>query len=48
MARTWSMAHDILHLWSHTLWGLTYYNFIRTALVERFGNVMTPGCSATS
>ena len=27
--RTWSMAHDILHLWLHTLWGITYYNFIR-------------------
>ena len=23
------MAHDILHLWLHTLWGITTYNFIR-------------------
>jgi hypothetical protein len=27
--RTWSMAHDVLHLWLHTLWAVTYYNFIR-------------------
>ena len=25
---TWSMAHDVLHLWLHTLWGVIYYNFI--------------------
>jgi len=27
--RTWSMAYDILHLWLHTMWGISYYNFIR-------------------
>jgi hypothetical protein len=23
--RTWSLAHDQLHLWLHIQWGLTYY-----------------------
>ena len=27
--RTWSIAHDIYHLWLHTMWGVCYYNFIR-------------------
>jgi hypothetical protein len=26
------MAHDILHLWLHNLWGVTYYNHIRVNL----------------
>jgi IS1 family transposase len=27
--RTWSLAHDINHLWLHLQWGLMYYNFVR-------------------
>jgi IS1 family transposase len=27
--RTWSIAHDLPHLWLHVQWGLAYYNFAR-------------------
>ena len=27
--RTWSLAHDVYHLWLHIQWGLAYYHFCR-------------------
>ncbi len=27
--RTWSMAHDVEHLWLHIQWGLAYYHLVR-------------------
>jgi IS1 family transposase len=27
--RTWSLAHDIYHLWLYINWGFAYYNFVR-------------------